>query len=199
MRTPKAKGVAASRASPSTCKLKGKAKEGNNKGASTPAKEGNNKGASTPIPQETESELKNSPNTRASAKQFKASDIDTERTSHLVHVDESKSTNKSRHVRKDPAGHRIAWAQFGEGVVQMISFRAGGLEHKVETWRKQNASSLGTVLQSVKKAHMTQSDSNICTEPDQGFDVLEEQGKVQEDVLDTGYVKELMPTNEDIQ
>ncbi|MCO5590659.1 hypothetical protein L7F22_044632, partial [Adiantum nelumboides] len=51
----------------------------------------------------------------------------------------------------------------------MISFRAGGLERKVETWRKQNASSPRTVLQSVKKARMTQSGSNICTEPNQGI------------------------------
>ncbi|MCO5611074.1 hypothetical protein L7F22_065324 [Adiantum nelumboides] len=50
----------------------------------------------------------------------------------------------------------------------MISFRAGGLERKVETWRKQNASSPGTILHSVKKARMTQSGSNICIEPEQG-------------------------------
>ncbi|MCO5603826.1 hypothetical protein L7F22_057979 [Adiantum nelumboides] len=68
-------------------------------------------------------------------------------------------------ARKDPAGHRIAWAQFGEGVVQMISFRAGSLERKVETWRKQSS---GTILKSIKKVRMTKSGSNICTESDQG-------------------------------
>ncbi|KAI5064694.1 hypothetical protein GOP47_0019389 [Adiantum capillus-veneris] len=91
MRTPKAKGSAASRASPSTCKKKGKAKEGMpTHGRRT------SKGSSTPASQQTELENKSSPNTRASAKQFKASEIDSEWTSHRVDEDESKSANKSR-------------------------------------------------------------------------------------------------------
>ncbi|KAI5062838.1 hypothetical protein GOP47_0021385 [Adiantum capillus-veneris] len=91
MRTPKAKGAAVSRASPSTCKQKGKAKEG----MPTHGRS-NNKGSSTPSSQQTELENKSSPNTRASEKQFKASEIDPERTSHRVDEDESKSANKSR-------------------------------------------------------------------------------------------------------
>ncbi|KAI5078270.1 hypothetical protein GOP47_0005941 [Adiantum capillus-veneris] len=91
MRTSKAKGAAASRASPSICKQKGKAKEG----MPTHGRS-NNKGSSTPASQQTELENKSSPNTRASAKQFKAFEIDSERTSQRVDEDESKSTNKSR-------------------------------------------------------------------------------------------------------
>ncbi|KAI5064736.1 hypothetical protein GOP47_0019431 [Adiantum capillus-veneris] len=91
MRTLKAKGAAASRASSSTCKQKGKAKEG----IPTHGRS-NNKGSSTPASQQIELENKSSPNTRASAKQFKASEIDSEWTSHRVSEDESKSSNKSR-------------------------------------------------------------------------------------------------------
>ena len=71
---------------------------------------------------------------------------------------------KCHATKKDPVGHRVAWARFGEGVLQMIASRNGGLDRKVEAWRRQN----GSVLQSVKKARMTQSGSNICTEPEQG-------------------------------
>ncbi|MCO5602959.1 hypothetical protein L7F22_057100 [Adiantum nelumboides] len=55
-----------------------------------------------------------------------------------------------------------------------MSFRAGGLDYKVETSRKQNASSPQTVMQSVKKARMTQSGSNICTKLDQEGATTEE-------------------------
>lgn len=71
---------------------------------------------------------------------------------------------KCHAAKKDPAGHRVAWARFGEGVLQMIASRNGGLDRKVEAWSRQN----GSVLQSVKKARVTQSGSNICTEPEQG-------------------------------
>ena len=70
---------------------------------------------------------------------------------------------KCHAAKKDPAGHRIAWARFGEEVLQMIASRSGGLDRKVEAWRRQN----GSVLQSVQKPRMTQSGSNILTEPEQ--------------------------------
>ena len=85
MRTPKAKGAAA----PSTCKQKVKAK-------ASPGRS-NNKGASTPSPQQTEpAERSSTPNTRASAKQCKVSDINSKRSSVLFDEDESKSLKRSR-------------------------------------------------------------------------------------------------------
>ena len=50
-----------------------------------------------PIPQQTEPERRSTtPNTRASAKQCKVSDINSERTSVLFDEDESKSLKRSR-------------------------------------------------------------------------------------------------------
>lgn len=68
---------------------------------------------------------------------------------------------------KDPAGHIVAWAKFGENVIQMCSARAGGLEQKIEAWRKANVASKGA-LDSGKKPRITQSGSNLCTETGPG-------------------------------
>ena len=67
---------------------------------------------------------------------------------------------------KDPARHKVAWAKFGETVLNMCASRPGGLERKVETWRRANGASHGGLGSSIKKPRFTQSGSNLCTEVD---------------------------------
>ncbi len=63
---------------------------------------------------------------------------------------------------KDPAGHKVAWARFGESVIQMCSTRSGGLERKLEAWQKANGASQGG-FHIHKKPRYTQLGGNICT------------------------------------
>lgn len=65
---------------------------------------------------------------------------------------------------KNPRAHKVAWALFGESVLNMCSSRVGGLDRKVETWRRANGASHGGFPHHDKKPRMTQSGSNICTE-----------------------------------
>ena len=67
---------------------------------------------------------------------------------------------------KDPAGHKVAWARFGESVLNMCASRPGGLDRKVETWRRANGASHGGLGSSMKKPRMTQSGSNLFTDVD---------------------------------
>ena len=69
-------------------------------------------------------------------------------------------------MTKNPTTHKVAWARFGESVLNMCSSRVGGLERKVETWTRANGASHGgsPPPNHDKKPHMTQSGSNIYTE-----------------------------------
>ena len=67
---------------------------------------------------------------------------------------------------KDPAMHKVAWARFGESVLSMCASRPGGLDRKVETWRRANGASHGGLGPSQKKPRNTHSGSNLCTEVD---------------------------------
>ena len=56
-------------------------------------------------------------------------------------------------MTKDPAGNKVAWARFGESVIQMCSTRTRGLEQKMEAWQKANGASQGA-FHSHKKASL---------------------------------------------
>ncbi|MCO5609868.1 hypothetical protein L7F22_064101 [Adiantum nelumboides] len=45
---------------------------------------------------------------------------------------------KCHAAKKDPARHKIAWARFGESVLNMCSSKPGGLDKKVENWKRAN-------------------------------------------------------------
>lgn len=67
---------------------------------------------------------------------------------------------------KDPGGHKVAWARFGESVINMCRSRAGGLERKLENWQRTNGASQGGLQSTAKKGRATQSGSNICLDAD---------------------------------
>ncbi|MCO5607595.1 hypothetical protein L7F22_061792 [Adiantum nelumboides] len=46
-------------------------------------------------------------------------------------VDDSRCTS----VKRDPEGHSIAWAAFGEGVLENCKMQPGGLQKKISNWR----------------------------------------------------------------
>ena len=71
---------------------------------------------------------------------------------------------KCHGATKDPAGHKIAWARFGESVLSMCNSKPGGLDRKVENWKRANGAFHGGVLGSNKKREYTQGASNICIE-----------------------------------
>lgn len=73
---------------------------------------------------------------------------------------------KCHAATKKPADHQVAWARFGENVLNTCASQKGGLERKVESWRRANGVSNETLPSSAKKPRLTQSGSNICTEAD---------------------------------
>ena len=67
---------------------------------------------------------------------------------------------------KAPAGHKVAWARFGESVLNMCASRPGGLARKFETWRRENGAPHGDLGSSMNKPCMMQSGSNLFTDVD---------------------------------
>ena len=43
---------------------------------------------------------------------------------------------KCKSAKNDPEGHRIAWAAFGANVLETCKAQLGGLQKKIENWRK---------------------------------------------------------------
>ncbi|MCO5564652.1 hypothetical protein L7F22_018318 [Adiantum nelumboides] len=69
---------------------------------------------------------------------------------------------KCHAAQKDPARHKIAWARFGESVLNMCSSKPGALDKKVENWKRANGAFHGGLLGSNKKRNYTQGASNMC-------------------------------------
>ncbi|MCO5604150.1 hypothetical protein L7F22_058310 [Adiantum nelumboides] len=74
---------------------------------------------------------------------------------------------RSAMLLKKTARDKTAWARFGESVLNMCSSKLGGLDKKVENWKRANGAFHGGLLGSNKKRHYTQGASNMCdTEED---------------------------------
>ncbi|MCO5573714.1 hypothetical protein L7F22_027488 [Adiantum nelumboides] len=85
---------------------------------------------------------------------------------------------------KPPTSHKVAWARFGESVLNMCASHPGGLERKVETWRRANGASHGDLGSSIKKPRLTQSGSNLCTENNDYLKLSKFMDCLHEDVRD---------------
>ena len=90
---------------------------------------------------------------------------------------------KCHAAKKDPAGHKIAWARFGESVLSMCSSKPGGLDRKVENWKRANGAFPGGLLGSNKKRQYTPGASNMCN--------IEEDKVLQFETVAVDYISDL--------
>ncbi|MCO5588896.1 hypothetical protein L7F22_042857 [Adiantum nelumboides] len=90
---------------------------------------------------------------------------------------------KCHAAKKDPARHKIAWARFGESALSMCNNKPGGLDKKVENWKRANGAFRGGLLGFNKKRHYTQGAKNMCN--------IEEKKVLQFETVAVDYIFDL--------